>query len=72
MSTAITSTSNEYLSTRRYFQYPITSGYSSTKFNKSIKNALLGIWQELNTEELHLSSSTPTDSRYFEEYLQVK
>ncbi|CAF4667504.1 unnamed protein product [Rotaria sp. Silwood1] len=67
MTTAITSSSQEYLSSRRYYQYPISSSCSSTKHNKTIKNTLLGIWQGLNTDELQLPSSSRTDLKYFED-----
>ncbi|CAF3451262.1 unnamed protein product [Rotaria socialis] len=66
MTTTITSTSNEYLSKWPYCQCQISSSCSSLERNKSINNALLDIWQGLNTAELQLSSSSPTDSKYFE------
>ncbi|CAF1073548.1 unnamed protein product [Rotaria sordida] len=70
MITAINSRSNEYLSNQRYYQYPTSSSCPSTKHNKSVKNTLLGLWQSFNTDELQLSSSSPVDSKYFEDHVK--
>lgn len=67
MATAIVSTSKEYVPNRCFSQYSISSSRSSTKSNKSIKDALFGIWQGINADDLKVSPSTNSNFKYFEE-----
>jgi hypothetical protein len=72
MISSISETSKEYLSVPKHHHYHQTSPSSSpTRHGKSIKNALLGIWQGLNSDEMRSAASSPIDPKYFEERVRI-
>ncbi|CAF2382501.1 unnamed protein product [Rotaria sp. Silwood2] len=68
---SISETSKEYLCVPRPNQYKISPSSSPTRHGKSLKNALLGIWQGLNSDELRSAASSPIDSKYFDERIRI-
>lgn len=68
---SISETSKEYLSVPKHHQHPKSPSTSPTRHGKSLKNALLGIWQGLNSDELRSAASSPIDPKYFEERVRI-
>jgi hypothetical protein len=71
MTSSISDTSKEYLSVPRLHSHRTSPSTSPTRHGKSIKNALLGIWQGLNNDELRSAASSPIDPKYFEERVRI-
>ena len=68
---SISETSKEYLSVPSNYQCQTSPSSSPTRQGKSLKNALLGIWQGLNRDELRSAASSPIDPKYFEERVRI-
>jgi hypothetical protein len=68
---SISETSKEYLSVPQPNQYQTSPSSSPTRHGKSLKNALLGIWQGLNSDELRSTASSPIDPKSFEERVRI-
>jgi len=71
MTSSISETSKEYLSVPRHHRCLTSPSTSPTRHGKSFKNALLGIWQGLNSDELRSAASSPMDPKYFEERVRI-
>jgi hypothetical protein len=71
ITSSISETSKEYLSVPKHHRYQRSPSPSPTRHGKSIKNALLGIWQGLNNDELRSAASSPIDPKYFEERVRI-
>ena len=71
MTSSISDTSKEYLAVPRHPSSQRSPSTSPTRYGKSIKNALLGIWQGLNSDEIRSAASSPIDPKYFEERVRI-
>lgn len=67
MISAVSSASDEYLSRRGSHRRSISARSSPTRQHKSIRNALLGIWQGLNSDDLPSNASTSLPAQYVDE-----
>jgi hypothetical protein len=57
----------EYVSIPQYCHYSRSKSCSSVKYNKRIKNTLLGIWKGLNNGESRCSTESLIDPKCLEE-----
>jgi len=71
VTSSISETSKEYLSVPKHRHCQTSPSVSPTRHGKSFKNALLGIWQGLNSDELRSAASSPIDPKYFEERVRI-
>ena len=69
--TPIAETSREYLSVPRHSSYSTSPSTSPTRQSKSLKSALLGLWQGLNSDELRSAASSPIDPKFFEDRVRL-
>ena len=67
MISAVSSASEEYLSRRGSYRRSISGRSSPTRQHKSIKNALLGIWRGLNSDDLPSNASASLPVQYVDE-----
>jgi hypothetical protein len=68
---SISETSKEYLSVPQHHHCQTSPSSSPTRHGKSIKTALLGIWQGLNSDDLRSAASSPVDPKFFEERVRI-
>lgn len=69
--TPIAETSREYLSVPRYSSSSTSPSTSPTRHSKSLRSALLGLWQGLNSDELRSAASSPIDPKFFEDRVRL-
>ena len=69
--TPISETSKEYLVVPRQASHSTSPSTSPTRQSKSLKTALLGLWQGLNSDELRSAASSPIDPKFFEDRVRL-
>ena len=68
--TTISATSKEYLSVPQHYQHQTSPNTSPTRYGRSLKDTLLGIWQGLNSDELRSAASSPIDPKCLDERIR--
>lgn len=68
---SISSTSKEYLSVPCDEHRRSSPSSSPTRHKQSLKYTLLGIWQGLNNDEVRSASSSPIDSKTFDDRVRI-
>lgn len=68
---SISETSKEYLLVPQQNRCQLSPNTSPTRNGRSLKTALLGIWQGLNSDELRSAAVSPIDPKFFDERVGI-
>jgi hypothetical protein len=68
---SISDTSKEYLSVSQHHSHLPSPSLSPARHSKSLKTALLGIWQGLNSDELRSAASSPIDPKSVDDRVRL-